>query len=537
MIEKLAKGDRTMADVFLSYRRETGVECCSVLQKSLEEEGYSVFFDFNMRQGDFEQQIDKAITECSFMLVLLSPHDLDRCFEPPEKDWIVHEVALAKEYGKIIIPVAFKPHFEFPEECETIDALKHLSKLQICDVSGPEFTKLIKSKLYEYMEDSPAIRLKEEYQKGIRHKDYLKWEIKTLSNIYSERSFVSEFGRLFPAVVFEGSKKTVYPFDSLNDPDNLLPIAETIDYKNNSCYAEFNKIVGPNIHFPDLYGFTNVEMLFDEYGMVSGFKSVPRTYKETVFSGHILHYELWKAFKKCGDTRLATLEDLPIRRAIHKDKTNDEVIFSGCGRSSLCDVCLAVMAYDKEGDNYNIAVATRSLNVACYPGYLSIVPSGGFELYELENKQTPSTVRKNFSMVAAIYREYIEELFGDTDFDSPTGNDDLRRLYRNRHIKELREKINELFEFLGVSFDLISLRPTFSFVLKIDDPDFMYENQIKTNDENADIKFISFDEFDDYVIENYDQYPIMGESAGVYALLKKNHLYSDAMKKVSRHNE
>ncbi len=530
-----------MIDIFLSYRRETGVECCSILQKSLEEDGYSVFFDsHSMRQGDFEKQIDKAITECSFMLVILAPHDLDRCFIAPEKDWIVHEVTIAEDYGKIIIPVSFKPHFEFPDDCETLPALEYLSKQQICDVSGPEFAQLIKSKLYEYMKDSPARMLKEEYQKGISCKDYLTWEMGTLRNIYPECDFVFEFDRSFPSIVFEGSKKIVYPFDSLNNPNNLLPIAKTIDYKDNNCYLEFNRIVGPNIHFPNLYGFTNVGLLFDEYGMVLGFRSIPRTYKETVFSGHIMHYELWKAFIKCGDTRLGTLDDLPIRKAIHKDKTNDEVIISGCGRSSLCDVCLAVMAYDKEEGDYNIAVATRSSKVACYPGYLSIVPSGGFELYELENKQTSSVIKKNFSIIAALYREYIEEIFGDTDFDHPTGNDDLRRLYRNKHIKALREKMNELyfFEFLGVSYDIISLRPTFSFVLKIDDPDFMYDNQIKANEENTGIDFISLNELDNVVIENNNRYPMMCESAGVYALLKKNHLYVDAMeKKASKYIE
>ena len=530
-----------MVDVFLSYRRESGVECCSSLKQSLERNGYCVFFDYHsMRQGDFEQQIDKAITECSFLLVVLAPHDLDRCFESPETDWIIHEVTVAENYGKIVIPVSFKPGFEFPEQCETIPALHYLSKQKLCDISGPDFATLIEEKLYDYLKDSPAKKLREEYQSGIRTEKYLNWEAQTLRSVYSDMEFVEEFGKVFPSVVFEGSKKIVYPFDSLNDPSNLMPIAEEIDYQNTEYYSEFKKIVGPNIHFPNLYGFTNVGLLFDEYGMVSGFKAVPRTYKETVFSGHILHYELWKAYKKSGGKCPATLEDLPLRKAIHEGKTAYEVITSGCGRSSLCDVCLAVIVYDPEEDDFDMAVAARSSNVACYPGYLSIVPSGGFELYELEDMQTPSVVKDNFTMVAAVYREYIEEIFGDTAFDHPTGNDDRRRLYRNSHIKELRKKINDLFffEFLGVSFDVISLRPTFSFILKIDDPNFLYDNEILANDENVHIEFVSLCSFEKKVKEKYDSNPIMCESAGVYALLKKNHLYVDAMeKRASKHNE
>jgi len=107
----------------------------------------------------------------------------------------------------------------------------------------------------------------------------------------------------------------------------------------------------------------------------------------------------------------------------------------------------------------------------------------------------------------------------------------LRRLYRNPHIKELCTQIGKtyFFEFLGVTFDIISLRPTFAFVLRIDDPKFLYENEIRKNQENIDLRFVSLRDFEEMVIENADVSPLMAESAGVYSLLKRNHLFKEAV--------
>ena len=162
--------------------------------------------------------------------------------------------------------------------------------------------------------------------------------------------------------------------------------------------------------------------------------------------------------------------------------------------------------------------------------------------------QTPLLIKKNFSFVAALYREYIEELFDGSGFEAATGDDDLKRLYKNDHIKELRSKINKLyfFEFLGVSFDMISLRPMFSFLLRIDDPSFLEDNNFKRNHENRDLRFISIKDLEQYVIERQegmlaasdrktaDRAPFMAESAGVYHLMKGNHLFMEAMAKIQR---
>ena len=78
-----------------------------------------------------------------------------------------------------------------------------------------------------------------------------------------------------------------------------------------------------------------------------------------------------------------------------------------------------------------------------------------------------------------------------------------------------------------MTLDLTCLRPTFAFLLRIDDPEFMYSNQIKTNSENQDIDFVTLSEFEDKVKLYDSASPLMPESAGVYDLLKKNRLFRE----------
>lgn len=124
-----------------------------------------------------------------------------------------------------------------------------------------------------------------------------------------------------------------------------------------------------------------------------------------------------------------------------------------------------------------------------------------------------------------------EELFGDVDFGEATGNDDLNRLYRNPKTRDLRKGVtvgSYKFEFLGVDFDLITLRQTLAFVLKIDDENFFYDNEIRRNEENQFVKFTSLKNLEALIQD--ENLPVLNETAATYALLKKNHLYEELLK-------
>ena len=517
-----------MFDVFLSYRRESGSEFASFLKLELSRLGYEVFFDADsLREGVFEHYIDRAIDECTYFLLLLAPGDLDRSIANAKEDWILHEAQRALDNGKRVVPICIKKGFEFPQH-SGIETIELLSKINICDMSGVGAAGLISSLLMDFMKDNPAKTLADEYNKGIITSEYLEWELETLKGIYHDIPFVNVFGKEYPAFVLPGAESVTYPFDSLTNIENLLPIENEIEYRQSPWFNEFKKIVGPHIHYPDLYGYTNCGFCLDSNGNVESLIARPRMYKETAYTCHILQFELWSVYKQIGKKRLATLDDLPMRKKIHGESSNREVLLSGGNRSALNDVTIAVIDYNERTQEYDVATATRTENVATHPNYFGFVPSGGFELYELEQNQNRSVIEENFSVIGALFREYIEELFGDVEFGQATGNDDLNRLYRNQKIKELRNGVRSglyKFEFLGVDFDLVTLRQTLAFVLRIDDADFFYNNEIKKNEENRFVKFTSLKKLDELV--QRENLPVLVETAATYALLKRNRLYKE----------
>ena len=521
-----------MVDVFISYRRKSGSTFAGFLQAGLKRMGYSVFFDWYslMEQGEFREKIDRAIDECTFFLLLLAPGDLDN-IKNPEKDWILYEAKHAIERGKIIIPIEIEEGFAFPADC-TEPTIEKLSKLEVCSLYGPEVDELIEKRLPRFMKDDPAIQLAKAYNEGIVDPEYIEWERKTLREIYKDIPFVSLFGKEYPVCTVKGSPEVAFPFDALTPAEGLSKTEKCMDY-DSELYREFRKIVGPHIHYPDLYGYTSNGFVFDDEGRIRAIRAIPRTYKETVYTCHILKYELWHAYRKLGKETIATLEDLPLRKRIHNGLPNKKIIYSGIGRSALSDVNLALIDYNGKEKAYQIALGIRSENVATHPGYMSIIPAGGFELYELEKNQTEYVIQNNYSVISALYREYLEELYEGEAYEQATGDDDLNRLNKDALIRAIEkgiEKKTYVMEFLGVVFDLTTLRQMISFALRIDDPEYYYDNAIKKNHENTEIKFETLSNLETMLKKSV--HPMMEVSAGTISLL----LGSDVYKQIADHD-
>lgn len=97
--------------IFISYRREGGLETAKQLYALLRDE-YEVFLDQqSLRSGKFDDNIEQAIRECTDFLLILSPRIFDRFEE--KGDWISRELTLALQGDKNIIPI-FLPDFQMP---------------------------------------------------------------------------------------------------------------------------------------------------------------------------------------------------------------------------------------------------------------------------------------------------------------------------------------------------------------------------------------------------------------------------------------
>ena len=80
--------------VFISYRRDGGVQTAALIREKLKNLGYTTFFDYDsLRQGRFDEAILRAIEKCTDFILVLSPGALDRCRN--SGDWVRTEIAHA----------------------------------------------------------------------------------------------------------------------------------------------------------------------------------------------------------------------------------------------------------------------------------------------------------------------------------------------------------------------------------------------------------------------------------------------------------
>ncbi len=102
-----------MYDVFISYRRDGGFEMARLIYEHLKSIGLNPFFDLEeLRSGQFNVKLYKAIEESANFLLVLPPKSLDRCVN--QDDWLRLEIEHAISKEKNIIPLMMNG-FDWPE--------------------------------------------------------------------------------------------------------------------------------------------------------------------------------------------------------------------------------------------------------------------------------------------------------------------------------------------------------------------------------------------------------------------------------------
>lgn len=119
-------------DVFISYRRATGSQLASLLKVHLQLRGIVTFLDVDeLGSGKFDDAILSTISQCSNMLLVLSPGALDRCCgDTTVQDWVHREVLCALEHKVQLIPI-LTTEFKWPKQSDLPEDLK-----QVCTLNG-----------------------------------------------------------------------------------------------------------------------------------------------------------------------------------------------------------------------------------------------------------------------------------------------------------------------------------------------------------------------------------------------------------------
>lgn len=136
-------------DLFISYRRNGGVDYARMIYLELKRRGYHTFFDYNsLRDGKFNEEIFRAIDECHYFILVLTNGSLERCQD--ERDWVRREIEYALSKGKRIIPICpagnvrafpewMPPHFESLR-------LQQISPLQTDDLFEKSIDKIVEDR-------------------------------------------------------------------------------------------------------------------------------------------------------------------------------------------------------------------------------------------------------------------------------------------------------------------------------------------------------------------------------------------------------
>lgn len=116
-------------DIFISYRRSGAKTEAFLLYQKLTEAGYDVFLDVPcMHSGEFDEEIQKTISECTDFILLVSPSCFKRCDDP--EDCFLREIECALREGKHITQILVNQK-NYPKKLP--ESLKKLGKIHAHD--------------------------------------------------------------------------------------------------------------------------------------------------------------------------------------------------------------------------------------------------------------------------------------------------------------------------------------------------------------------------------------------------------------------
>ncbi len=370
---------------------------------------------------------------------------------------------------------------------------------------------------------------RESYYETLSATDYLKWSKSILKRIYPETRLTCVLDFEYTVTCIPASKCYKYPFKELLESESLQITDEKFQI-NKPIQVEYKKILGNTIKRPLLKGYMLTNYKFDENEQIFSVFAKTGTYEQNVYTSHILEYELFSLYKKNIKNIDAlpierVLSFLPLRNSIHKGQTPKSVINSGINRFCLLGVQVLILFKDHDDKRYKVLVIKRSKDVAAKPGYFQFIPSGGFEIFQ--NYDDEFILRNNFSARLALFRELVEEVFGEEEYihnEKGIPEENILKHHKVAQLIKMIEKKEAFFEFLGSTVDLVSLRHELSFILRIDNINFS-KLEFKPNHESRNIQLYPLIELS----RRINKEKLNQGSAGLLYLASNHPLYKEIL--------
>lgn len=140
--------NKTIYDIFISYRRDGGGATAGRINDMLAADGYSVSYDVDtLREGRFDKQLLDRIEQCQDFILVVDKNCFVRTIDPAtdkQDDWLWQELSFALKLKKNIIPVLLAGT-DFPK-ClpEDIDSVRKINGPKCVHEYFDEFYKRLR---------------------------------------------------------------------------------------------------------------------------------------------------------------------------------------------------------------------------------------------------------------------------------------------------------------------------------------------------------------------------------------------------------
>ncbi len=361
------------------------------------------------------------------------------------------------------------------------------------------------------------------YYKIVGSKKYRDWQSAVLEKIYSDVPFLRLGDNKYPVVCYQAS--TVKEVSTASSSYDLLLDMEMFDIKKTIC-NNFKEIVDPHIRNKDELAYVLHVMNINDQSELEWFATKVGSYEQIMYTSNVLEYEMYKYYRKTrGEIPTCTREDilnnLPLRKCIHGNNSQFYTITHGKGFNPGINLQVFYSYYDEGEAAYKTPYGILPDNIASKQGQTQLLPEGG---YRLRNKSLADNEKlfKNYKMDIACYKLILEQLYGykeiaardDVSFN-PKGNPILFELTQ-RYARG-----DGFFEMLGVTIDLVTLRPTISFISRIDDAGFSYTKDLNSSNEKLNVETMKVRKLKEFMRDSL----VTNESAGMYNLLQNNRVF------------
>ncbi|HWT93417.1 MAG TPA: hypothetical protein VN238_10505 [Solirubrobacteraceae bacterium] len=186
-------------------------------------------------------------------------------------------------------------------------------------------------------------------------------------------------------------------------------------------------------------------------------------YFESLATSEALENELLSALARDPDNA-APLDVLPMRRRLHE--LSPDPVSDGAHRSSALSIATAVIYRENDG-TWNAIVTPRSADVATHAHLNHVAPSG---IFAPLNDWKPS-LTDEFSIRRSLLREYVEELYADSDLERGRNLSADIELYEEVHrLQAMLDTGTADLVYTGLSHNLLTLRTEICTLLLVHDP-------------------------------------------------------------------